>query len=307
MSTFKPWIGAVLVLAGTCTAAHAIAAAESRADAFARLPNWTGQWQIVGITPDPTGGVEESLDEVLKAMSAWGPPPYRPEAKPIFDAIAAQVHEASAATVKTGVFQGLSRQTCTFGFPAVMIHSPLMFEFLTTPEETAMIFSGREMRHVYTDGRAHPAPQDLWPTFWGDSIGHWEGQTLVIDTIAVSTPPDGAFPPAVAAFGGVTNSDFALVAILTPRTRFVERIRMLDKDHLEDQMTIIDSSIFTKPWKLTRQFSRVKGLNRMVHEDCEGEDRNPIINGQYTLAPPPPPPPPLPPPFGPTPEAPPAK
>jgi hypothetical protein len=302
MSSFKPWMGSALLLA-CIAAAPAVPAAESRAETFARLPNWTGQWQIVGVTPDATGGIAESMDDVLKAMRVWGPPPYKPDAKAIFDAIAAQIHQASVAAVKTGVVEGLRRPTCTFGFPAVMIHSPLMFEFLTTPEETALIFSGREMRHIYTDGRAHTAPQDLWPTFWGDSIGHWEGQTLVVDTIAVNNPPDGVYPPAIAAFGGVTNSDFAIVALLTARTRFVERIRMLDKDHLEDQMTIIDAGIFTKPWKLTRQFSRVKGLNRMVHEDCEGEDRNPIVNGQYTLAPPAPPPPPLPPPFGPVPEA----
>ena len=48
-----------------------------------------------------------------------------------------------------------------------------------------MIVAGREIRHIYTDGRPHPSADEIWPTPWGDSIGHWEGETLVVDTIAV--------------------------------------------------------------------------------------------------------------------------
>ena len=84
----------------------------------------------------------------------------------------------------------------------LLIFSPLMFEILTTPEETAMIFSSREIRHVYTDGRPHTPNEDLWPTPWGDSIGHWEGQTLVIDTIEVSSPASlGGGGPVIVAGG----------------------------------------------------------------------------------------------------------
>jgi hypothetical protein len=72
---------------------------------------------------------------------------------------------------------------------------------------------------------------------------------------------------------------------------------MVDPDHLENEMTIIDPRVFTKPWQLKSRYSRVKTLNRMIHEDCEGEERNPIVDGQYTFAPPAPPPPRLPPPF----------
>jgi len=65
---------------------------------------------------------------------------------------------------------------------------------------------------------------------------------------------------------------------------------MVDKDHLEDQMTIIDPANFTAPWHLSRTYQRVAQLHRMVYEDCEGEDRNPVVNGHFTLAPPPGPP-----------------
>jgi hypothetical protein len=165
-----------------------------------------------------------------------------------------------------------------------MMGSPLMFEILTTPEETAMIFSGREMRHIYTDGRPHTSKDELWPTYWGDSIGHWEGQTLVIDTIAVSRAPmlfplEGDGPL-------ITNSASGLVAVFSQEAHFVERIRMLDADHLEDQMTIFDAVNFTAPWHISRQYHRAPHTHRMVHEDCEGEDRNPVVNGSFTLTPP---------------------
>ena len=62
---------------------------------------------------------------------------------------------------------------------------------------------------------------------------------------------------------------------------------MIDKDHLEVQMIIIDPVDFTAPWPLTRTYHRVPHVNRMIYEDCEGEDRNPVIDGHYTLAPPP--------------------
>ena len=63
---------------------------------------------------------------------------------------------------------------------------------------------------------------------------------------------------------------------------------MIDKDHLEDQMTVIDPNNLTAPWHMRRTYERVAHVNRMIYEDCEGEERNPIVNGHFTLAPPPP-------------------
>jgi hypothetical protein len=267
---------------------HAATPDEDRARAFARLPNWTGQWEIVGVTPDAQGGYVQSLDEVLQGMRKWGPPPYKPEVKARFERAAAQVRRRSAAAANgtDAPTPGL-RPACSFGVPMLMLFSPLMFEVLTTPEETAMIFSGREIRHIYTDGRGHTPKEDLWPTPWGDSIGHWEGQTLVIDTIEVSNPPGlgGGDGPVIVAGGG-DNDEVALIATLSSEAHFIERLRMLDSNHLEDQMTIIDPQSFIAPWHISRQYSRVTRIHRMVHEDCEGEERNPVVDGRFTVAPP---------------------
>jgi hypothetical protein len=149
------------------------------------LPDWRGQWEIVGVTPSADGGFAESLDMVLREMQ-WGPP-NSPEVQAKVDKIVAQ-EEKQMEAMRRGVDPGGAVRACTFGFPSLMLDSPLMFEILTTPEETALIFSSREIRHVYTDGRPHTPTDELWATPWGDSIGHWEGTTLVIDTIAVKSP-----------------------------------------------------------------------------------------------------------------------
>lgn len=248
------------------------------------LPDWSGQWQQVGAMPSPDGGFYKSLDQVLKEMQ-WSPP-NKPAVQGRIDKIVAAERKEMAA-VRHGANPGGAVRACTFGYPTVMLDSPLMFEVLPTPKETALIFSSREIRHVYTDGRAHPGKDDLWPTVWGDSIGHWEGQTLVIDTVTTKPAIDflhnGDTP--VVAFGGI--EEMQLITYLSPEARFIERLHMIDANHLQDEMTVIDPVNFTKAWHLTRTYERVTTIHRMVYEDCEGEERNPIVNGHFTLAPPP--------------------
>ena len=249
----------------------------------AQLPDWSGQWENVGATPSPDGGFYESLDQVLKEMQ-WAPP-LKPEAQARVEQVVAAQQRAMEA-MRAGIDPGGAVTACTFGFPTIMIESPLMFEILPTPKETALIFSSREIRHVYTDGRSHPPEGDVWPTPWGDSIGHWEGETLVIDTIAAKSAFPGREGTAVIAFGGI--EEVQLIAFLSPDARFIERIRALDNGQLENQMTIIDPANLAAPWHLVRTYRRVTQIDRMVHEDCEGEERNPIVDGRFTLTPPPP-------------------
>jgi hypothetical protein len=248
------------------------------------LPDWSGEWQQVGATPNPDGGFDDSLNKVLKEMD-WSPP-NKPALQAKIDKIQAAERKEMEAVLH-GANPGGAVVACTFGYPAIMLDSPLMFEVVPSPKETTLIFSSREIRTVYTDGRAHPGKDDLWPTAWGDSIGHWEGQTLVIDTIAVTAPSGfGAQEGTpVLAFGGIEQS--LLITFLSPQAHFIERLRMIDKNHLQDQMTVVDPTNFTKPWHMTRTYERVTTIHRMVYEDCEGDDRNPIVNGHFTIAPPP--------------------
>ena len=87
------------------------------------------------------------------------------------------------------------------------------------------------------------------------------------------------------AFGGIEESQ--MIAFLSSEAHFVERIRMLDNGQLENRMTITDPANLTEPWQMTRTYRRETHIDRMVHEDCEGEERNPIVDGKFTLTPPP--------------------
>ena len=256
------------------------AAANASAQSPPKLPDWSGQWENGGATPSPDGGFYEPLDQVLKELE-WSPPS-KPEVQAAVDKIVAGQRKAMEA-MRKGIDPGGAVTACSFGYPALMIESPLMFEILPTPKETALIFSSREIRHVYTDGRDHPGKDDLWPTAWGDSVGHWEGDMLVIDTVAVKSAFPGREGISVNAFGGI--EEMQTVALLSPDAHFVERIRMLDQDHLENRITIVDPKNLTEPWRLRRTYQRVTHIHRMVYEDCEGEERNPIVDGKFTLTP----------------------
>ena len=132
-----------------------------------------------------------------------------------------------------------------------------------------MVFYSGGVRHIATDGRRRPSEDERWGTLWGDSIGHWEGEVLIVDTIASNSPLLGFDGP----------------ASLSDQVHIIERIRALDKNTLEDQMTISDEVALAKPLALTLHYHRVQGMAHIIESDC-AEYRNPVVNGQYTIAPP---------------------
>ena len=227
---------------------------QDRVRVFASLPNWTGYWiaddgveNVSGVS----GRTEHGAADFVR-MKLAAPLPYTAEFAAKVDA-----DRKSRANSDTG-------KECGFPFP-FMMESPWVLQFLITPEETDVIVAGREIRHIYTDGRAHPSPDDVWPTPWGDSVGKWEGHVLAADTIAVKS---GTFPP-----------------VVSERARYTERIRMVSPDRIEDELTVEDPVALTKPWKVTIPYQRVAGLDRMVHGDCAENDRNPVVDGKLTIAP----------------------
>ena len=83
----------------------------------------------------------------------------------------------------------------------------------------------------------------MWPTVTGHSIGHWEGETLVIDTIMVTNP----------------NEFFQGGPPLSEEARYVERI-WLDGDRLRAEVTIADPVTLTAPWKARLAWVRATRL-----------------------------------------------
>jgi hypothetical protein len=121
--------------------------------------------------------------------------------------------------------------TCApIGFPIVFLY-PLPMQIVHAPGEVIMLFEFDSLRHqIFTDGRTHDTT--LGPLWMGDSIGHWEGDTLVTDTVNFN---DKTWLDRI----GHPHSEALHV---------VERIRRIDHDHLMDDITIDDPKAYTKPW-----------------------------------------------------------
>ena len=239
---------------------------------FAVLPNWTGLWEAEPAVPGEVGGLESLSPELKGRLSR-----YQLAASPPYNAQWGKRQERSRADVtKIGQAASLTKGCTLGGFPQVM-DSPTpeaTFEALVTPEETLFVFPDGEVRHVYTDGRAHPKPDDLWPTAIGDSVGHWDGDTLVVDTIARK-------PGQI-----VVDAPSGSVAELSDRAHFSERIRRLDADSMQDDLTIDDPLRFSHPWRLTVRYRHITDLDRMIETNCTENDRNPVVKGHYVIAPP---------------------
>jgi hypothetical protein len=105
------------------------------------------------------------------------------------------------------------------------------FEILQTPRKLAIIYEHDNMvRQVFTDGRQHPKPLEL--TWLGHSIGRWEGETLVVDTVGMreETWLDN---------DGHVHSN---------QLHMVERIHRVDYNTLQTEMTLEDPKALEKPW-----------------------------------------------------------
>jgi hypothetical protein len=271
---------AALVLALTIYPAYPQEHSAQRAHAFATLPDWSGYWETKVATGVVTGDLFKPVPGAPHAdpkppaanapspeaaffgafLKLGGKPPYNPEWETRAGIAARKAHPFTKAC---GGFAS---------FPAIM-EDPTpdngLFQLLVTPEETLLLTQSGDARHIFTDGRSHPKQEDLWPTGLGDSIGHWEGTTLVVDTIARKAGP--IFPIGVN------------VADLSAGAHFTERLTRIDANTLQDDMTIDDPGRFVHPWKVLIRYDHVTDVDRMIPIGCE-HDRNPVVNGKLTIA-----------------------
>ncbi len=135
------------------------------------------------------------------------------------------------------------------GVPAFHLYGFQPMFFVQTPKEVVMIFSGdKQVRHVYLDVPHSPNPKPSW---YGESVGHYEGDTLVVDTIGLN---DRTF---------VDN-------FRTPHTEklhVVERFKLTDGGRaLEVNIRVEDPDAFNEPWSAIQRYDRVQ--RPMSEEIC---------------------------------------
>jgi hypothetical protein len=126
------------------------------------------------------------------------------------------------------------------GAPRSMV-MPYPFEIVQRSNIVYLLFAYNSgVRRIYTDGRKHTAEGE--PTWMGHSVGTWQGDILVVDTVALR--PETWLDPL-----GTPHSD---------ALRMVEKFRRLGPDTLEVQFMFDDSKTFTKPWGGRRTYQLEK-------------------------------------------------
>ena len=146
------------------------------------------------------------------------------------------------------------------GMPSWMLISHNAFEILITPGRITLLgeVDGNRMRRIYMDGRPHPEDPDL--TLHGHSIGHWEGATLVVDTIGIA--PQSYI--AVSEAAGIPNNG---------DMHIVERIHLIKPNVLADDMDITASKVLTRTWRTTRLFRRYPDRHfEIIEGECAQEE-----------------------------------
>jgi hypothetical protein len=128
-------------------------------------------------------------------------------------------------------------------------------EYAFKPGLVIMLLENSEVRRIFTDGRGHPPDDESNPSFQGHSIGHWEGDTLVVETAQIY--------PESELFFGMT---------VTEKTIVKERISLVEKDTLQIDTVVEDDELFTKPWTYTRYYRR-DDREAVEYEPCTLADR----------------------------------
>lgn len=256
-------------LLSVCLGAWAQTSSNARIRAFAKLPDWSGlwEWEVFAGLAD---GQQLSRAGGRKAAAYFAAttPTFNAAWQPKYD----QVLKSLAAAVAADPSLPPSTHTPCEAPPFPATASPGMLEWLVMPEETSLVTSLGSVRHIYTDGRTHPAKEELWPTKMGDSVGRWEDDTLVVDTVATK--------PVLSQF---VHGFFMISVPMSDQLHFVERIRMVSHNEMQIQFTTDDPIALAKPMNVTLSYERITDINRMSDEyDCDpATERNPVVNGRF--------------------------
>ena len=223
-------LGAAAVPAQTVTRGAPAAADWA---ALARLPDFTGVWEAGGGGGGRGGG--------------RGGAPAGPQLTPAAEA-------RRKALQSRGLEDNQTANCLPPGMPGIM-GQPYPMEFLLTPGKVTIVIEAyQQVRHIYTDGRPLPADPDL--KFHGTSVGRWEGDTLVVDTVG--------FSPLTQLAANIPHSG---------KMRIVERFRLTGPDAMSIETTITDPDVLTAPYTTTRSLRRYRTWT-IAEYICEENNRN---------------------------------
>jgi Carboxypeptidase regulatory-like domain len=185
--------------------------------------------------PVPTGPTPRALDGKPDLSGVWAPTRNVDQGNPQMLPWAEALFQERVANHTRDIPTG----RCLPWGPSLDV--PTVFKFIQSPSEivilTEDVFSYRQ---IFMDGRGHPKDAD--PTWMGNSIGRWDGDTLVIDTTGFN---DKSWTP--------------MPRPHTDKLHMIERIRRTDAGHLEIETTIDDPGTYVKPWTFQRASNLLSG------------------------------------------------
>jgi hypothetical protein len=227
------------------------------------LPDWSGVWQRV----EGNGGMfDVSTTEPPDGRA--GSPGVR-QHPPLTGAWEAKYRANLELVARDRLPDPISRCGTPAGFPRLLA-LPDVYEFIVRPEQTWIITeNGPNIMRIYTDGRAHPPAGELWPTFTGDSVGHWKDGVLEFTTISMIGESQTVLDRS-----GMTLSDQATI-----RTRMF----LTEEGLLRAELEIDDPLALTETWHVTRHFRRMPPGTKAYDYACAENNRNPITDAGQTL------------------------
>ena len=130
-------------------------------------------------------------------------------------------------------------------------------KLVQTEDLTLMLYESRTIyRQIFTDGR--PLPKDAFPTWMGYSIGHWDKDTLIVDTIGQN---------------GRTWLDMKGLPSTTS-LKVTERFTRPRVGHMDVQVTIDDPKAFTRPWTVNTAWRLIPDTD-LIESICEENNKDP--------------------------------
>ena len=223
----------------------------------------------------PRDAAERGFTGVFVATGSFedpaGPPPFQntrwPEHPPFTEwGMAESKRLADPASLKA----------CSPNGPVFFMSEVGIFplQFLEAPDQIVILREASGLpRRIYMDGRGHPG--DLEPSWMGHSIGHWDGDTLVVDTIGLNG--------LARAMNGVGSNALVSEDDAKPRMPSSERLHLVERmklvangELLEDELTINDPKTYTQPLILKHYFQRRPDID-MLEYYCNENPRDDTV------------------------------
>ena len=191
--------------------------------------------------PNPASRFDGIWNKAQGSLRYSQAPPFTPAAKAKFDNLRPQDDPGARCTES--------------GAPRVMI-SPYPLEIVARENHILIVSEfNHVVRRIWTDQAKHDPDPD--PSFYGDNVVHWEGDTMVVDTVG---------------FNGRNYLDPAGDP-MSPSLHMVERWRLQDVDTLQIEFTFEDPKNYTKPWTSVQTYLR-KSDWKLGEFSCTDNNRN---------------------------------